>query len=414
MGFLLDSGFPAIKVKGQVVAFVPHDKIFVKIDQRNTEPDVLRIQKPPKRKSKARNLQTIKRIVVLPTVQCNLACHYCIVRNETAISATQELHSAGLLVETVKGRIETNCWNIVHIFGGEPTLRFEFIRKLHRQISSIRKTHSIAFYVSTNGLYQEEVANFFCKRRITLFISTDGFLPLHNEKRFTGERMNNLLLKNIELQVRNHCPLKLRVTVGEHNITHLVEIAVFFFEMGVKMIHFQPENTISHRQSLDSFFSQYTDAIRAISLVARKFDAKILDATMLHLFGSRESHCLLSGEHEVYAPNGYIGKCYRYPAGFRKYDDAELFRIGTYDEQGVSIDQLKIERVKEAFQSAVRACESCFAKSVCEGGCIAENLNQSGRIDQHDERICESQRYLFDKYLQMLYSYSVEEGHKGR
>jgi uncharacterized protein len=141
----------------------------------------------------------INKIKLAISTECNLKCPYCFVKktNEKMNLATGQ-KAVDLLIQS-PGREK-----ILAMYGGEPLLNFEFIKKIipYASFQAQQFKKDIIFSICTNGtLLNLAYLNFFKKYNIKLIISLVGSSLVHNRFRYFNKKIGSygFFKKNLSL-----------------------------------------------------------------------------------------------------------------------------------------------------------------------------------------------------------------------
>lgn len=141
------------------------------------------------------------------TENCNLNCSYCVYsgrykKRRIHSSRNMAFPTARKAVEYLKGhnRPQINPPGI-GFYGGEPLLRFPFIKKVTEYAKKIFPQDMLGFTITTNGtILTNEMLDFFEKNAFYLLISLDGPQKYHDrERKFKNDKGSwNRVMKNLE------------------------------------------------------------------------------------------------------------------------------------------------------------------------------------------------------------------------
>ncbi len=150
--------------------------------------------------------EKIEQMCLEPTQQCNLRCRYCVHSGKYKFQRahsprTMDFPTAKRAIDFYLKKFNENKWNI-SFYGGEPLLRFDFIKKCIEYINSfgLRTQHGIR--IITNGtLLKESYLNFFKENNVDLQISLDGPAKHHDLYRLykNGKGSFGTIIDNLEM-----------------------------------------------------------------------------------------------------------------------------------------------------------------------------------------------------------------------
>ena len=171
------------------------------------------------------------KLVLLPSLDCNLRCWYCYERH---------IHGSHISEQTSKSIFKfvenlfqgnPNLTNLqIDLFGGEPLLYFEkelypLLKQIKEYISSINK--NVSFFFITNAVcINEKNIPLFNDLKASFQISIDGSKEQHNNIKFIPEtktgtydhviKVIHKLTKELE-----HCYINLRINYDEKNLSQM-------------------------------------------------------------------------------------------------------------------------------------------------------------------------------------------------
>lgn len=177
-------------------------------------------------------------LVILPTLNCNFNCWYCIQHHIPSVMSEQ---TKQLIMKHIKYMIEFEKIKSLHIewFGGEPFMGYKnIILPLSNFAKDLCEKHNIPFYntATTNGFFiSEEKYGSMSDILMNGFqITLDGERERHNSVKQSGSTISafDTTLKNISgyLKFNKEATLKLRINYTHDNLTpQIVEQVETFF-----------------------------------------------------------------------------------------------------------------------------------------------------------------------------------------
>lgn len=122
------------------------------------------------------------------TQQCNLRCTYCaysgLYTNRVHTGKTMQLETALKCLDFLKENSKDTDNINIGLYGGEPLLHFDLIKKIVEYSNDIFNGKVISYFVTTNGtLFNDKIINFFIENDINLTISLDGNQESHDKNR---------------------------------------------------------------------------------------------------------------------------------------------------------------------------------------------------------------------------------------
>lgn len=222
--------------------------------------------------------ESIRRLVLVLTSQCNLRCGYCYQNDKKDGVMTWDTlrESIDFGLDTERDEIEFD------FFGGEPLLQFPLIRKAIRYVEKQKRERPRVYYgIATNGtLVDRKVFEFLIENDFRTQLSFDG-VPAAQDLRGadTFDALDDLLDR-----LRDRHPdylenLSIVSTVTPKTVPYLAESAAYFLDKGVPRVSFSP--TITHTPHW------------------REEDIELLDVQFAELLESAVRHFEVTGETPI-------------------------------------------------------------------------------------------------------------------
>lgn len=130
----------------------------------------------------------LNNLILQITQQCNLRCKYCVysgsylgrIHTEKNMSLEVAKKSIDFFLEhTIDSKVVSMAF-----YGGEPLLRFDFIKELIDYAKNKFVSKKIIFVITSNGtLLNEDIIKFFEENNVLLTISLDGDKRMHDKNR---------------------------------------------------------------------------------------------------------------------------------------------------------------------------------------------------------------------------------------
>jgi uncharacterized protein len=317
---------------------------------------------------------------LLPTRRCNCSCVYCDfdagaekTSDMSPATATAALDwYARFLRETGQNHLE------LHFFGGEPFVCREVVETAVHCSRMLASRHELSLHleVSTNGLFEQEYAQFVGDYFQAVLLSLDGFQDIHDRHRpiHSGRGSFSQARQTATLLAQTPTELCLRCCVSNLNIHCLEEIALWFCEeFQPSVINFEPlsanpQSRVAGLSAPDpyTFALQYTKA-RAQAL--RYGIQTVYAATEGEPAQTR--FCPVGKDALIVSPDGRISSCYLPRESWLERGlDMELGHLSGQRE--VHIDPKAVLRLRSLTRDKPR-CARCFCQWVCSGGCHVQH-----------------------------------------
>lgn len=188
------------------------------------------------------------------TTKCNLCCRYCYNAKERNAIEEQTI-PLEVALASVDWYFETNESLHIRFYGpGEPTQEFEKMK----QISEYAKNHPnggerVTVEIQTNGVFTEEIRNWFLENMNIVWMSFDGMKDVQNYNRpinpkyrelYNGKTSADVLENNVNWLINNKDERNLmvgaRVTITDKNIYKQREMADYFYDLGIRYVWTNP------------------------------------------------------------------------------------------------------------------------------------------------------------------------------
>ncbi|MDR2801242.1 MAG: radical SAM protein [Desulfovibrio sp.] len=339
----------------------------------------LLIRKPCEPPSETERLNPLF-LGILPTRRCNCNCVYCDfdAGEEKASDMSPAMAEAALtwyahfLKDAGQDHME------VHFFGGEPLVCRDVVETAVHRSRLLAGLHGLSLHleVSTNGIFEQEYAQFVGDYFHAVVLSLDGFRDVHDRHRPISSRRGSFSPARQTATLLSLAPteLCLRCCVSNLNIQSLEEIAIWFCEeFQPSVINFEPltNNPKSRAAGLSppdpyAFVRQYAKA-RARTL---HYGIKTVYAAT-EGEPSQTSFCPVGKDVLIVSPDGRISSCYLpRKAWVERGLDMDVGRLSVQD--GMHVDQDALLRLRGLVRAKPR-CERCFCQWVCSGGCHVQH-----------------------------------------
>jgi uncharacterized protein len=324
-----------------------------------------------------------KEVTVSLTSACNLRCIYCY-----ANAGINFCDLPWVLIEKSIQQLyiyanERNDNNVELSFHGtgESLVRWQtMVKAVNYAIQLLPMDWTINFSLVTNGtLIDDEKAKFLKKHNFSVVLSMDGIEKIQNRLRPKADGTGSFkdALSGMKALVENDILFAVRTTVTGLNQDTMLEFLELCAANGCKEISAAPFSATGRGEDgvddvdPDIFIKNYLLAKeRALELgITFLTPSDCLDNASVR-------YCNADGESMAIMPEGIISCCTRVT---RSTDPlVETFIIGQVTEQGVEIDQSKVEKLKTLNLHNYPECQDCFVKYTCSGGCHHTRLLNDG------------------------------------
>lgn len=331
------------------------------------------------------------------TTDCNLGCKYCY----TDSKRKKLLLKADLAQSIANSHIPAGYAGSVFIqlFGGEPTLNFDAIQAITEAVEA--RSVTPFFYITTNGIMHPDVLEYLLVHRYGFYLSLDGVREFNDINRvmLDGGGTYELVERTLEQILARKAPLKVRSTISQATVGGMERFAEAMFRRGVKLLQFTPVVPIGRNAGNDpaddTFHDAYLNGLMNSIDLARAYGASILTPLSLALKRAPKPYCKIFHDDTkiLVTPEGRRTLCYGVQGDFNRNSDSFIYGEFDAEEGRFRVDATVRERILQAYHHLTDSqCDRCFAQFLCNGGCLAENLEANGRMDELNRSFCSLKR----------------------
>jgi len=345
---------------------------------------------------------------------CNLACSYCFASTGNFGGRphlmTKEAGRAAIdfLIAGSKGRKYLD----VDFFGGEPLMSFDVVKDVvtYAREKGMERGKEFRFTLTTNcTLLDESKIAFLNDQGISLILSIDGRPQVHDaQRRFRDGRPSHALAVEKALQAvksRGGKDYYIRGTFTKANLDFDADIR-YLYEQGFRKLSLEPavgdpgDGRSISESDLPALRDSYLRTVKFWHSCAQAGDPFEFYHFNLGLTGGlcrerRITGCGAGYEYVAVTPTGEVYPCHQLVG-------RQEFLLGDTKSGMVRTDLM------EAFCSAripeKPACQSCWARYLCGGGCHARAVAGGNPLIEPDPTSCHIMRARleFALYAQTL------------
>ena len=330
-------------------------------------------------------------IIVKLTTNCNLNCIYCSEGDKKAVTLKKEMlfkaiDELPLLLDKINDKNITLLWH-----GGEPlSVGKEYLTEVMQYATEKLKNYHIKFLIQTNGtLIDDEWISIFCKFKVGIGISLDGYKELHDNNRLTknGEATFDLIVKNMQKLKNagvNYGTLMVLNTSSQINMEALTK-CIEEYDLHPKIHSVIACGRASEVDSV-AVYENYVELMKELYRYCMESDRNIiiepLNELMDTILGVDSVHeCSFNGSCGVsficiYA-DGSAGFCGR--AEHEKDD----FTYGSLEDKNLLelYESANAQRIRSRQQYLKEHdCYGCNYWHLCHGGCAFEAVTATGSL----------------------------------
>lgn len=333
---------------------------------------------------------------------CNMCCKYCFA-GEGEYSGDRSLMSfevgkraLDFLIEQSGSRKNLE----VDFFGGEPLLNFDVVKQLVAYARSIEKENgkNFRFTLTTNGvLLNDEVMEWANKECYNVVLSLDGRKETNDRMRRTRNDKGtyDLILPKFQKMAkeRNQQGYYIRGTYTHYNtdfandILHLADLG--FEQLAMEPVVTDPKMNYALQESdIPKLKDQYDLLAKEMCKRNREGKGFTFFHYMIDLEGGpciykRISGCGVGTDYMAVTPWGDLYPCHQFVGD-------EKFLLGNVFDGVKNTDIVNEFKLCNVYSR--EACQDCFAKLYCSGGCSANAYHTTGKITGTCDMSCELHR----------------------
>lgn len=333
---------------------------------------------------------------------CNLACRYCFAEEgeyhgrRAMMSFEVGKQALDFLIANSKDRRNLE----VDFFGGEPLMNWQVVKDLVAYGREQEKLHNknFRFTLTTNGvLLDDEMMQFANKEMANVVLSLDGRKEVNDFMRpfRKGKGSYDLIVPKFQkfAESRGQTNYYVRGTFTRHNLDFAKDV-LHLADLGFQQISVEPvvasmeEEYALRPEDVPAICAEYDKLAR--EMIQREKEGRgftffhfMIDLTGGPCVYKRLSGCGSGTEYLAVTPWGDFYPCHQF-VGEEKYLMGNV-------KDGITRSDISDE-FKECNVYAKKACQECFARFYCSGGCAANSYKFHGSIDDVYEVGCQLQR----------------------
>jgi len=350
-----------------------------------------------------KNFKTVVKAMCLNVAHdCNLKCNYC-------FASQGNFGGKAMLMpfEVGKKAFDYLVANSGHrrnlevdFFGGEPLMNFEVVKQLVEYGRELEKTHDkhFRFTITTNGmLLNDEIIDYINENMDNCVLSLDGRKEVNDRMRRTANDKGSydIIMDNFKklVEKRDNKVYYLRGTFTNYNLDFAEDVK-HMHEEGFKILSMEPVVTDESlpyaitAKDIPLIKDEYEKLAKYMLEEAKKDNAFqffhfYLDLDKGPCIYKRSVGCGAGSEYLAVTPEGHFYPCHQFVG-------EEEYIIGNVDD-GI----LRPEVAEEYSCITVdtkEACNNCWAKYFCSGGCHANAIHFSGDVHKPYAVGCELEK----------------------
>lgn len=353
----------------------------------------------------------VRTLVLMLTYSCNLSCRYCYEAREEGCAPPVDPGGSRpeMSAETLRKSIaflldnsgESRRVSVV-FFGGEPLLRFPLLRAAVPMVRAMASAwgKEVSFSLTTNGtLITREIAAFLKGNGVSACVSIDGPPRIHDRNRpyASGRGSYADAARGLShlLEDKDGYPLAARVTLGRGG----VDIRKTFEHLrglGFDEVGFAPASAAE--ESGAALTEEELDRVmEGFHELAADYEIDVRERRMPAFSNLTQVLSLIHrGDPMPYPCGAGIGMLAVDPTG-NFYPCHRLCGVGDAlgdPERGIA-GEVRVRFLEGARQRRESACDACWAKNFCSGGCYHDAYFRQGDLFAPSTHYCRWVKELF-------------------
>lgn len=371
----------------------------------------------------------VKAICLHVAHDCNLRCEYCFA-GTGAFGGSRTLMD----LETGKKGIDFVLESSGHrnhcevdFFGGEPLLNFEVVKALveYGKNAGAAQGKTIKFTLTTNGiLLNEDIQRYLEQEEISVVLSLDGRPEVHDRMRPYANGRGSYakvtpLIQQFTTKRLESSPYAIgtyyyvRGTYTHFNVDFDRDV-LHIADLGIRQISVEPvvagpENAYAFQEGDLAKIREAYDRLGEELLSRRAQDR---DFNFFHFnvaldqgpcLIKRLSGCGAGHEYVAISPEGDLYPCHQFVG-------QEAYKLGSlYDENPLLLKPEVVEDFRLANVYTKSACQECWARFACSGGCHAANVAFTQKLTEVYALGCELQKKRLEVALYLKIKESLQD-----
>lgn len=354
----------------------------------------------------------VSALILLIVQDCNLRCSYCYGEGG------EYKHRGKMSLETAKRSVDYLFENsgeredlFITFFGGEPLLRFDFIKEVVEYIELKEKEYNkkVHYSMTCNGtLLTEEISQYIIDKEISVTISIDGNEEVHDFNRYYCDKRgsyNDVIEKTKLLREKTRLTARATLTNKELNVTKIFNdlYSLKFSNVAVApcIDKINKEEYVELAENYKKLIWNFNDLVKKGEYIkAKKIGIIMKMLKRIDESGSSRTFCGANRNMMAVDIEGNLFPCQRF-VGNDKFIQGNVFD---------GVDEKKHEHtIREFLIDSHDKCTDCWCKNLCGGGCPYENFQSNGESNIPHEDSCMLNKAFFEELIYLYMDLSAEE-----
>lgn len=358
-------------------------------------------------------------IFFTPWYTCNFNCSYCFQDEYTN-------PNEGVKHEVIDGFFAyidqkfAGRQKYITIFGGEPLLNSPVKRESIQKVIEGANARNLDIAIVTNGYHIVEYIDLLKAASIReIQVTLDGTQQVHDARRMLrgGKGSFERIAEGIDLLLKQHIPVNLRMIIDKENIHDLPEFAQFAIKRGwtsnqyfktafgrnYELHHCQTNNArlfsrIEMYQKIYQIIKEHPEVLEfhkpAFSIAKFIFENGELPNPLFDSCTGAKTEWAFDYTGRIYSCTATVGN--------------EGDELGTF-YPNIALNEELIEEWEERDVLSIKECTDCPVRLACGGGCAAVAKTRTGKIQSPD---CRPIQGLLELGIGLYSELNIEEYHE--
>lgn len=344
------------------------------------------------------------------TNNCVLACDYCFrgKKNKRRLSWEVGTRAIDWLIGESRDKKKLS----VSLFGGEPLMEFELIKRLvpYAKRQAAQHGKQIHFSATTNCvLINDEMIEFFRQHGMTFHTSIDGGPESHDKHRhYADGRGTSAIIEPIIRKILKYWPNRTaRMSVSNDTVHRWMDDVLYLADLGYKNLamilipelDWTEEQWEFMRRELRKISDYYIDRYRQGNPIYMKHIDNALKGIVSP--SKRKTHCGAGRGYVLVKTDGTIYPCHRFGGDIDAETDKK-WQLGTIFD-GWDTEKRRVLLDYDCRSDVQADCENCLAVNTCGVSCIAVNWACFKNIYKPHPNHCRAYNSYFVEAMRIHY-----------
>ncbi len=306
--------------------------------------------------------------IISVTNKCNLKCQYCYEKRLNTTLGAIDDKTGDRIIKFIN---KANDANIVYLFGGEPLLYKDLLKKLITSIKAQR------YVITSNGMLLDENFARWCSEHNTIInVSHDG-----KDCSARGIKAEELSEK-VKMLLKYQPDTLLQLVYTEKTMKDLYENTLYFKDMGIKYVSYVMDSFLKV-DDMDTFSDELKDVwekvvdVEGITIKELRYKEEIVK-------GKRNAKCEICKKKLFINWDGKIYPCVQFQ-NLSDFQCGDIFK---------GIDTSKAEARYKNYSNMSERCLDCEISQYCDNSCACKKMSSTGGLDDISEAQCIEQQVL--------------------